>query len=226
MLVVLAGLAGGAYWLFFRDKPAPVQSTPSNQQAAQPSDTEAKATKHHTSTIFSLEFDYPEDWVINETLGSGQLIARSPRVQLKDASSQTVSGHIVFTIRDKNQTLTEFNEGNAVAARDSEKIDYAKPSSVQRGATYLSFLRYARTASNKALDGIYVTGDTGYQLGQAIPKADFTPVDPIISVTFAKCGDQKCTEGKTSPLPIAASSWTDVSLTKPIKALLTSLVVN
>lgn len=223
-LVVLAVVAGAAYWLFFRAKPAPKQpaAATTNQQTSET--TTSKATKHYSSTVFGLEFDYPDDWTAAETAGSGTLTVRSPATQLKAADGQKVTGQVVLTFRNKSQTLTEFNEGNAVAARESTKINYAKPSSTQRGSTYLSFLRYARTSNDQALDGVYVTGDNGYQTGQAIPKADFTPVDPIISITFTKCADRECTKDGT-PLSIAAASWSDSALSKPVTTLLTSLVV-
>jgi hypothetical protein len=224
IVVMLASLAGGAYWLFFRSKPAAKQPTPNSNNQQTSDATTTKATKHYSSTEFGLEFDYPEDWTAAETAGSGTLTVRSPATQLKNANGQKVTGQVLLTFRNKQQTLTEFNEGNAVAARESEKINYAKPSSTQRGSTYLSFLRYARTSSGQALDGIYVTGDNGYQVGQAIPKADFTPVDPIISITFTKCADRDCTQSGT-PLSITATSWNDSALSKPVKAMLTSLVV-
>lgn len=222
-LVVLVGLSAGAYWLVFRHKPAPKPSTSATPQQTNETTT-TKATKHYSSTAFGLEFDYPEDWTATEANGNGTLTVRSPATQLKSATGQKVTGQVVLTFRNKQQTLTEFNEGNAVAARESVKINYAKPSSTQRGSTYLSFLRYARTSNGQALDGVYVTGDNGYQIGQAIPKADFTPVDPIISVTFTKCVDRDCTKDGT-PLSVAASSWSDQALSKPITTTLTSLVV-
>jgi hypothetical protein len=225
VLVLLGGGGFGAYWLYIRPKPAPTSKkvTPIAVQA----ETIPTATKHHTSTTFNLEFDYPENWTISEVTGSGQMIARSPRLQLKGANNKTVNGQVVFTIRDKNQALNEFTNGNAVAVIESEKLDYAKPSSTQRGATYLSFLRYATNSNSASLDGVYVTGDTGYQVGQAIPKADFTPVDPIITVTFATCANQECTGSNSgTPLAIVASSWTGETLSKPIKTMLASLVVN
>jgi hypothetical protein len=223
-LVMLAGLAGGAYWLFFRSKPTPkpAQQNANTQQSSESSTT--KSTKHYSSSTFGLEFDYPEDWTAAETAGSGTLTVRSPATQLKSATGQKVTGQVLLTFRNKQQTLTEFNEGNAVAARESVKLTYAKPSSTQRGSTYVSFLRYARTSNGQALDGVYVTGDNGYQTGQAIPKADFTPVDPIISVTFTKCADRECTRDGT-PLSIQSSSWSDHALSKPVLAMLTSLVV-
>lgn len=120
--------------------------------------------------------------------------------------------------------MPEFDKGNAVAVRESEKIAYTKPSSVQRGSTYLSFLQYASSTAT-SLDGAYITGDVGYQKDQAIPKADFTPVDPVISLTFVKCADNSCT-GEGTPIGVATTMWEDASFGKPLKTMLQSLVVN
>lgn len=226
VLVLLAGLGFGAYWLFLRDKPAPQPKKQSNTPA-QPSEETQTGTKHRTSTMFSLEFDYPEDWTINEVDGSNQLTARSPRTQLKSPNGQTINGQIVFTIRGKGQQLTEFNDGSAIAVRESQKLDYKKPSQVQRGSTYVSFLRYSGTSNSKALDGIYVTGDNGYQLEQWAPKTDFSSLDPVISITFVTCANKDCTGSKSgTPISIAANSWDNTTFAKPLKNLLTSLVVN
>lgn len=225
VLVLLGGLGFGGYWLFLRDKPTNVQ--PKKQASSNSSNETTAATKHRTSTTFGLEFDYPEDWTINEVNGSNQLTARSPRMQLTDPGGKKVNGQIVLTIRAKGQQLAEFNDGSAIAARESEKIDYKQPSSVQRGSTYISFLRYSTTSNTKAMNGIYVTGDNGYQLDQWAPKTDFTSLDPIISITFATCANQDCTGSQSGTLiPVAASIWDNAKFSKPLKDMLASLVVN
>jgi hypothetical protein len=229
VLLILGGGGFSAYWFLIRKdtkSSAEADKTP-GQQTATVKDEKmfATETEHHTSQYFMLEFDYPNDWTIEETSDSGKLTARSPAVQLKNPSGQTYNGQVVLTIRNKQQALPEFDKGNAVAALASEKIDYSKPSSVQRGSTYLSFLRYASSTSTKSLDGLYITGDVGYQKDQAIPKADFTPVDPIISVTFVKCTASACT-GEGTASSIAATMWEDTLFSGPMTTMLKSLIVN
>jgi hypothetical protein len=185
----------------------------------------ASETEHHTSAQFMLEFDYPKDWKVSDEAGSGKLTATSPGVMLKDASGKSYMGQVVLTVRNKQQALPEFDKGNAVAAVESTKINYTKPSQVQRAATYISFLRYATSTSSKALDGVYITGDVGYQKDQAIPKADFTPVDPIISITFVKCSDESCS-GTGTASAIESSMWSENTFGKPLQTMLQSLIVN
>jgi hypothetical protein len=219
IVLVVAVLAAAAYKVVMKPKPAPTQQTSASQTAGT-SQLNSK-TKHYDSANFTLGFDYPADWTLSDTAGSGKLTVVSPAVKLKDASGQEVTGQITMTLRDKTQKLTEFDKGNAVATQDSEKIAYTNPTQTQRGSTYISFLQYA--SSNSGLDGIYVTGDNGYQKDQAIPLVDITKVDPVTSITFAKCPDAKCTG--TTPLSIQQTSWSDSSFSGPLRKMLQSLSI-
>ena len=226
LLVAAAGFA--AYWFLLRDTDKKSDDKQTNRGASQQDDkdesTDAITTKteHYVADGFSLEFDYPADWKVNETAGEGILTVTSPALQLESADGETKTGQVVFTIKDKQHELTEFKDGNALAVLASEKINYLKPSSVQRGATYLSFLRYA-TSSN-GLDGVYITGDYGYQKDQAIPKADVEPVDPRINLTFSECAAGVC--GENSPLTLSADVWQNEDFAKPITAIFQSLTIN
>ena len=228
LILIVAGslAAAGIYWFVLRTEPPagvkPAQETSQTSPAA-PTTKITSATKRYDSPNFYLGFDYPQDWTVTDS-GGGQMTVRSPPVDLKSAAGQAVKGQITLTFRTKDQKLPEFDSGNATAARPSEKINYTKPSPTQRGSTYLSFLRYSNSTINNGLDGIYITGDTGYQTGQAVPKADFTPVDPIVSITFAKCSSSSC-EGQKPSLTIPAASWDDGALSKPIKSMLQSLSI-
>jgi hypothetical protein len=229
VLVLLAVIGLGIYWFFLRDSGKKADETKPSTSQSQQTQNEAKLeistkTEHYVATNFSLEFDYPDDWKVTEENGSGQLTVRSPTLRLTSASGAAMMGRITFKVRDKQQALPEFDKGNAVAARESEKIAYAKPSSVQRGSTYLSFLQYASSTA-KGIDGVYITGDTGYQEAQAIPKADFTPVDPVISATFEKCANSTCSSQATAA-GVATSLWQDAAFSKPLKAFFQSLAIN
>ena len=227
VLVILAGLGLAFKLLFLKDKSE--ADNKKTTRTSQPSTATEEPvidsqTEHYVSSTFMLEFDYPADWKVLEAEDGSKLTATSPALRLKTGSGQTVNGQAVLTIRNKQQAMPEFDKGNAVAVRESAKINYTKPSSVQRGSTYLSFLQYASSTST-SLDGAYITGDVGYQKGQAIPKADFTPVDPIISVTFVKCSDSSCSGGGTTA-GVNPSMWDDDTFGKPLQTMLQSLVVN
>jgi hypothetical protein len=230
-LLVVAALVFGAYWMFLRkdDTATKKTTTTTNKSSSQSMDMEnnsvATETDHYTSSQFMLEFDPPKDWKVVDEQGSGKLTATSPAMVLKDANDKSFMGQIVFTIRNKEQALPEFDKGNAVATRESTKINYTKPSQVQRAATYISFLRYATSVTEGALNGVYVTGDVGYQKDQAVPKADFTPVDPVISVTFLKCGDDSCSSAGTAS-SVTSKLWDESTVGKPLQSMLESLIVN
>jgi hypothetical protein len=229
-LLVLAAGSFGGYWLFFREDKQPATSglTATPVQKDNPSQAAGKintATKHHVSTGFMVEFTYPKDWTIADAEDGSQLTATSPGITLKDTNNKTFVGQVVFTIRNKQQALPEFDRGNAVAARESEKINYTQPSSVQRGSTYVSFLRYAGSQPG-SLNGVYVTGNVGYKVAQAIPKADFVPVDPIVSVTFKKCAASRCDGQSSTATGIAPTMWEDTAFGGQLRTMLQSLVIN
>jgi hypothetical protein len=219
-LIILL-LAAAAYWLLLKPKPvkAPIKTSSSNAaRSTSTTNTVATNTAHYDSSNFNLGFDYPKGWKISDIAGSGKLTVTSPNTQFKDSDGQSVTGQIIMTIRDKTQKLTEFDKGNAAAILDSEKIAYTKPSQTQRGNTYISFLNYASsTGSNAAgIDGIYITGDAGYQKDQAIPLADISKIDPVINVTFLKDAKQ---------VTIDSSNWSNGSFSKPLKSMLQSLAI-
>jgi hypothetical protein len=223
VLIIVVLLAGGGYWFLIKDKTSKSTVNPNSQKDSSASSAITAKTQHYSSQNFALEFDYPQDWTVADDAGSGKLTATSPTMKLKDANGQDVNGRIIFTIRDHSQKLTEFDKGNATAVRDSEKIAYTKPSPSQRGSTYISFLQYATSPGGGSLDGIHVTGDNGYQKGQAIPLVDISKSDPIISITFVRCNDNQCS--KPTQFSVQATSWNESLFSTPLKNMLESLAI-
>lgn len=225
-LVVIAALVitAVAYWVLAKPESANQASHNQAAQTTQPVNLISGSTTHYDSSNFNLGLDYPKDWSLSDTSGSGKLTIISPALQLKNAAGQTVSGRIIMSIRDKTQKLTEFDKGAATAVRDSEKIAYTKPTSTQRGSTYVSFLQYASSNSG-SLDGLYITGDNGYQKGQDIPLIDISKSDPVINITFTKCANSKCSDVGT-PLSLNQSVWDENNFSKPLRNLLESLSIN
>jgi hypothetical protein len=221
-LIVAVVILAAGYWFLLRSKPT--HTAPAAQSQSGSSATVAENTDHYDSSNLFLGVDYPHGWTVTDTAGSGKLSISSPAIQLKDANGQTITGQIFLSIRDKTQKLTEFDKGAAVAVRDSEKIAYTKPSQNQRGSTFISFLQYATSAGGGSLDGIYITGDNGYQKGQNIPLADISKSDPVINIGFLKCADSKCKAGST-PLSLKQTVWDDNSFSKPLKNMLQSLSI-
>lgn len=220
ILAILVVACAGAY-IFINNRSEPV-SAPSEatETPSEPSQTQtiSEETKTYNSAEFFLSFEYPSDWTVTEADDGSTMTVKSPTLGLQtDAGEQP--GQVKVLFRDETQKLPEFDKGNATSARDSEKITYDKPSSTQRGQTYVSFLQYAASATD-GLDGIFITGDNGYTKGQAIPKADIIPIEPIISVSFISC-DGGCA---SEPIQVSAELW-DTPVGEAIQNLLKSLKI-
>ncbi len=224
-VVVLAGAATGAYFLAQKPKTAAVKTS----SQAQPAKTAASATPapvsttHYDSTNYNLGLDYPTGWTLAD-LSAGKLTVTSPVESLLAASGQTVSGKIILTIQNQQKTLPDFAAGNAVAVLASDNVAYKQPTSTQRANTYITYVQYAATTTNGALDGLYVTGNNGYQKDQAIPESDIVGVNPLITVTFLNCGTSACSS--LSPLSVQATGWQKSQLASTVKLLLESLSLN
>ena len=54
-----------------------------------------------------------------------------------------------------------------------------------------------------------------------IPDTDVAGVNPLITVTFTKCGNSACT-ANLSPLTIASTSWNNTAFKTPIITMLRS----
>jgi len=222
VLIILGGLGTGGWWYANR-KPAAKPVQHSHQQTQQQPSTATEATKHYDSTDLNLGFDYPEHWTVTDS--NSRLTVVSPAMQLTDGDGQSQTGQIIMSIQNANAAdFSMFQKGSAVAVLPSEKITYNKPTSTQNADTYVSFLQYAATTTHGALDGIFVTGNYGYQYGQTISEGDVTKVDPDIRITFMKCANAACT-GTPTALSISSTMWSNKSFSTPIEDMLKSIAI-
>jgi hypothetical protein len=225
LVLLLAGAGFAAYWHFTTATPKAKSNPVAVHQAQSEADSAANQqvpTKTYASTNFQVTINYPEAWTIADT--ATDLAITSPMMQLTDATGAAVNGKIVMNMVPKGTLPAAFGTG-ATAVLNSVKVNYTQPTPTQRASTYLTFAQYAATTTTGALDGIYVTGNYGYQKDQNIPSTDIMNVDPLITVTFQKCADATCTAGLTA-LSIKSTDWNDATFSAPIKTLLTSLAFN
>ncbi len=223
ILLVLAAVGGGVYEL--SKQKSPTKSTTSSQHTSKSKQQPAitAATMQYNSSNFNLTLNYPQGWNVSDN-GNGKLTVTSPNMQLTGANGQSQTGQVVLAIQNENaMNFSMFSQGNAVAVLPSQHIAYANPTPTQRATTYVSFLQYAATNTHGALDGIYVTGNSGYQQGQVIPEVDITKVDPVITVTFNQCSNVTC--GSSKPMSIDASMWNDSGFSGPILKMIESLAL-
>jgi uncharacterized protein (UPF0333 family) len=221
VILCIAG-AGGYVLMKHHKKPAPVATTHSTTTKPPAAVT---TTKQYNSAQLGVTFSYPSNWTVTEDDTSNVITVQSPAMSLTSATGSKVTGEVSMTINQQTPSLPMFTAGNAVAVLASQKINYTNPSSSQRAQTYVSFLQYEATTTEGALDGVYITGDSGYQKQQAIPEVDIANVAPLVRVTFAQCSNAKCT-GNTSALSIASTSWNTTTFSQPILAMLESLDFN
>jgi hypothetical protein len=226
LLLVAAGI-GALLWKINKKpdpKPAgtdqavttqPVEETP-------PPAAEQADLKDYTSTNFALSLKYPSDWTLNDT--ANVLTIMSPAMKLPGADGQDASGAVVVAVRPKQSSLAEFKTGNGAAVLGSKNVKYSAPSEGQRGTTYLSYVQYASTTTKGALDAIYITGNSGYQKGQAIPEADITKVDPLVNVYFVAC-ESKCSPTSQST-QVGGAGFAESDTEATIEAMLKSLAFN
>jgi len=228
IIILILLLGGAAYWFLGRSTSTPSKkstnsstSSPNNSSSSQSGASQIPTTtEHYDSPYLRLGFDHPTGWTVTDN-GNGKLTAVSGPLELANPSGQKSTGQITLTVRASGQALPEFDKASAVAALDSQKIAYAKPTATQRGNTYVSFLRYATDTYSDGLDGVYITGDAGYKAGQDIPKTDIAKVDPIVSITFAGCSDAACSAAPAA-MAISTSSWQDTSFSGPLMKMLES----
>lgn len=218
-LIVLGG--GGLMYMKSKSEQKAQQKEPVAEVAEQPNVAITTDTERYSSSQFALDFDHPSDWEIKEEQTAGILTATSPNVSIPATGGGVITGRVVLTVKSKSQKLPEFDKGNALAVIDSEKVAYLKPSSAQRGQTYISFLNYPASSSSGLIDGVYITGDFGYQAEQAIPKLDIQKIDPIIQLTFLAC-DGTCSK----PIGITPAAWAAPEFGGALKKILQSFTIN
>jgi hypothetical protein len=230
ILILIAAAAYGAYWFGSKqadknsDKSHPAQQA--NGQAKPHTTTEKQAattpTKHYDSATYTLGFDYPETWKVNDT--AAKLMVASPAVSLTTAGGSKVEGHVVLTIQNQQTTIPSYPANGAVAILASEKLTYKQPTPVQRAQTYFSYLGYGTKSGG--LDALYITGDNGYQKDQNIPMSDVVKGNPLIGITFQSCTSVDCSTGTPTMLTVVASDWPTTAESKQVVDLIKSLQLN
>lgn len=226
LLILLPAATAGAYWFGNWEagkstpKPITTPKTAAPKQAQQPV---VAPTTHYDSVAYNVGFDYPKTWKMTDT--SAKLAVASPTMEFVTTTGEKVNAHLLLTVRHKQTVLSEFADGSAKAALDSQKITYKQPTPAQRAQSYISFLNYAASPLG-GFDAVYITGDNGYLQAQAIPMAEVVGEDPLINITFVSCPTEDCASGTIASHNVATSVWKTDAVSKPVIALLQSLTLN
>ncbi len=218
IFLVLALLIIGGAAAYFLTKPKKAAENTQAQAPAQETVEAPVSTENFVSQDLKLTFDYPSNWTVDDNT-TGQIRVVSPKVSIKNADGQAADGSVVVLIRSKSLPLSEFS-ANAQAVQASEKFSYTSPTSNQRQETFLSFLSFG--ASSSAVDSVFITGDSGYQQGATVSKADLTPVEPIVSIAFYACDKAECEESTA----FMFEEWGSNKIFTTAKEILRSLSIN
>jgi hypothetical protein len=231
-VLVLLALIGLGAWAYksYKNKPAKhnasssAQSSGSAASIAPPQATPSIPSSSYSSTNFNTSFNYPTGWNVVDS-GSAPLTVTSPVMTLVAANGQNVQGQAVLTLAKAGSLPTAFGT-QSVAVLTSQKIAYNQPSTSQAAQSYLSFIQYPATTTVGGLDGIYMTGNFGYQKDQAIPSSDIASVNPLVYVSFYSCASSQCPLSSRQPLTISSSDWSSSSFSAPLLLMFKSFSFN
>lgn len=219
VLLLLLGGGGAGYFFLLKPKDKPPETNPpvTNEQQSTESQETANLSEHYVSQDLRLALDHPSNWKRDDAT-TGQLKLESPMTKLTDGSGEQTDAKVLITILSGGSAPPGFTGNTGLAVMQSEKVAYAAPGPSQRKETHLSFLGLG---SGQELSAIYITGDSGYQKDQTIPKTDVAKIEPIIGITFLKCNGSTCTEH----LAIQPDAWQASGTLKTAKAILQSLAI-
>lgn len=220
LVIILGGV--GAYFLTQHPKAkAPAKSTTTAMtKKATTTNPATVPTTSYTSTNFGVTLNYPKTWTVT-TDSSSSLTILSPKMNLTADTGKTVSGKIIFTIQPQGQVPASFGTTSSAAVLDSQLISYTNPSSDQLAQTYVSFVQYPTTTIVGGMDGIYITGNYGYQHAGAINRSDIATLNPLVTITFGQCATSACTG--LNNLTITSTSWNNSAFSTPLLNMLKSM---
>jgi hypothetical protein len=219
LILLILGGGAGAYWKFFRVKPAKhvVHEVAKTQQAVS---NKALPTSSYVSSGFGVTLNYPSNWLINDG-GATSLSITSAVMKLTSDSGQSVNGKVIVLFQPEGKIPSEFGSSSAEAVLPSQLVAYTNPGSTQAAQTYLSFLQYSSATVTGTLNAIYVTGNYGFQKDDIIPQTDLTALNPLITISFGQCANTTCTN--LEDLSVSSSEWSNSSFARPILNILKSL---
>ncbi len=176
----------------------------------------------YDASAFNTSLSYPKGWTVVAS-GLAPLTITSPPENLIADNGKSTLSQIVLTLAQQGSIPSGFSS-QSVAVMTSQKIFYSQPASGQASATYISFVQYPSTTIIGGLDGIYLTGNYGYQKYQAIPASNINSIDPLIYVSFYSCANSACLAGSRQHLTIASSDWNNLNLSGPVMLMFKSFI--
>ena len=186
-LIILGVLGGGGYVSYrLLTDPIPENNSKTTDTSQETTNTttqtdEPVTQKTYTSEDLNLSLEYPSNWTINDAKND-VLELTSQTVDLTDENGETAPGHVTIRIVPTSAGLTSFPTSGAIATRDSLSFAYTAPAEGQREQSTLSFVN--TSGEEGYVDFVFISGSKTYKAGDSVKKADFSEVQPIISVQF------------------------------------------
>lgn len=225
IIVVLAvALAGAGYLAINHSKVHKTAKKPVAAKSAPPKTVSSAPpipSSSFTSPSFGVTFSYPQTWNVVDSGAAGVNVYSTP-MTITNASDQPVLAEVDVTLLNQGALPSAFGTNTSVAVLNSQKVVFTHPGN-QPADTYISFVQYPATTIVGGLDGIYVTGNYGYQKDQTIPNSQVAQVNPLIMVVFSSCANSTCSVSTQKPLTISAADWNNSSFSAPILLILSSL---
>jgi hypothetical protein len=210
VIILLGGGGAGVYIGFIRPKPKVEHKTETAKTQVITNKPSTVPTTSYTSAGFGVTLSYPKNWTISD--GGATLFS---------VTSQTVNGKIIVLFQPQGKIPAAFGTTSALAVLNSQLISFTSPTAEQAAQTYLSFVQYSSATLVGTMNGIYVTGNYGYQKDGTIPESDLTGLNPLITVTFGQCTGTNCSN--LDDLSLSSNEWSNGAFSTPIINILKSL---
>lgn len=197
-----------------------IQKSTSKTKSLISSNPNSTSSSIYSSVYYNLTLNLPNGWsVINDNKLSLSVV--SPVQDLIDTSNNKVNGRIFLSITPTGQVPSGLDGKDALEVIESLKVSYTQPTSSQLAQSYISLVQYQSTIQPNGLDGIFVTGNSGYTQSQIVPFSRLKSLNPTIVIYFQSCSDSKCS--KANNLTINDSMWNNSDFQNTIINLIKSL---
>lgn len=172
VLIVLAGLGAGAYFVFLKsdkkteDTKQPSTSEQTNREEENENTQPAASTAAGTlkSTKLNLEVTKPAGWLGQEDPASGELTLTSPETTYATTSGSK-TGVFVLKVRQGADADSQAAIKNTNAVEASETIAYSAPTQSQRHYTNITV-----AGTNENASFLIVTSADTFKKGEAMAR--------------------------------------------------------
>ncbi len=230
--VIVIVVVGLGLYILKHNKATPMNHNSTGNHAVQPTQNSSSQTNLVSYTSngqdLNLTFSYPSNWTVspptNDNTSDQTITVTSPLTSIVDASSKTVTGKAVVSIRPGSAQISELSSGKAITPQSSIQIGYAQPLASQQQYPYLSFINLAGgTDANNGFQEVMVTGQQQFSQSENITTDELSGLDPIISAGFYSCSTQACIGNGEIPLSITMDTWQNSSPFTQVLAIIQSL---